>query len=69
MENIKAFIERWGYVVFLGLVGVALLFDVGCSIYTSVINPSVGIISLVGALCALGVLATAMIKEIKRGDD
>lgn len=65
MEKIKAFIEKWGYVVFLGIVGIALLFDVGCSIYTAVINPFVGIVALVGALCALGTIAYSIYKEVK----
>ena len=68
MEKIKELIEKWGYVVFLGIVGIALMFDVGCSIYTSVVNPFVGIVSLVGAIAALATLAHTMIKEIKHND-
>lgn len=65
MENIKNFIEKWGYIAFLGVIGIALLFDVGCAIYTSVVNPFVGIVALVGAVCALGTIAYAIYKEVR----
>ena len=66
MEKIKAFIEKWGYVVFLSIVGTALLFNVGCSIYTSITNPFVGIVALVGAIMALGATAYSIYKEIRK---
>lgn len=66
MERIKAFIEKWGYVVFLALVGVALMFDVGCGIYTAITNPWVGIVALVGAIMALGTIVWTIYKEVKR---
>lgn len=66
MERIKAFIEKWGYVVFLALVGVALMFAVGCSIYTAVTNPWVAIIALVGAIMALATIVWTIYKEVKR---
>ena len=65
MENLKNVIERWGYCAFLVIVAVALCFALGATIYTAVTNPFVGIVGLAGVLCALGVLATAIVKEIK----
>lgn len=66
MEKIKAFIEKWGYVAFLGVVGIALLFGVGCCIFTSITNAFVGVTGIVGVVCALGVVVNGIIKEVKR---
>lgn len=65
MSKVAEFFKKWGYCIFLCIVAVAVVFAVGCTIYTAVINPLVGIVGLIGALASLGVLAWLIYKEIK----
>lgn len=66
MEKVKDIIAKWGYVAFLGIVGITLLFGLGSCLYTSITNAFVGITGLVGAVCAVGVVVNGIIKEVKR---
>lgn len=64
MKKIAEFISKWGLTIFLGLVAIALLFTLGCTIYTSIINPFVGIVGMVGTIMSLGGIALWMYLEI-----
>ena len=65
MNKIADFISKWGFVIILGIIGIALLFALGCSIYTAITNLAVGLIGIIAnALCLL-VVAGWMSIEIK----
>lgn len=64
MKKIAEFFNKWGLTTFLGLVAIALLFALGCTIYTSIINPFVGIVGMVGTIMSLGGIAFWMYLEI-----
>lgn len=64
MNKIAEFISKWGFVIILGIVGIALLFALGCSIYTAITNPFVGIVGMVGTIMSLGGIAFWMYLEI-----
>lgn len=66
MENIKAFIEKWGVTIALCGLGTLLVFALVSCIYTAVANPFVGIVGLLGAITALGIDAWAIYKNIKQ---
>lgn len=54
MKKIAEFINKWGFVIILGIIGIALLFALGCSIYTAITNLAVGLIGIIAnALCLL----------------
>lgn len=53
MEKIKEWINTWFGVVALSVVSVALLFALGCCIYTAIVNPIVGVVGSVGVALAL----------------
>lgn len=65
MSEIFNFISKWGYVMFLSILILVGLFTLGCTIYTAVVNPFIGIVGLVGAISSLAVLAHTLCKEIK----
>lgn len=65
MSKVAEFFKKWGFTMFLCIVAVAVLFALGCSVYTAVINPFVGITGIVGVLASLGVFAWLIYKEIK----
>lgn len=66
MAKVIEFFKKWGRVVVLGIIGLIGLFTLGCTIYTSIINPFVGITGSVGAVSTLGVVGLYMYKEIKK---
>lgn len=66
MNKIVDFFKKWRSVVALSLVGIIGLFTLGCTIYTSIINPFVGITGIIGAVSTLGVVGLYMYKEIKK---
>lgn len=54
MNKIAEFISKWGFLIILGIIGIALLFALGCSIYTAITNLAVGLIGIIAnALCLL----------------
>ena len=69
MGKIETFFSRWGYCIFLCVVAVALMFALGCTIHTSIVNPFVGVLGLAGVICALGTVGYAIVKEIKGYDN
>lgn len=67
MNKIAELISKWGFVIVLGIIGIALLFALGCSIYTAITNLAVGLIGIIAnALCLL-VVAGWMSIEIEKG--
>jgi hypothetical protein len=69
MNKIWDFINKWAFVAFLGILCVALLFALGCGIYTSIINPTVGIIGSLGIAVCLAFLLSWMIVEVNDNND
>lgn len=67
MKKIAEFFSKWGFVVILNLVGIALLFALGCCIYTAIVNAFAGCIGIVGVLCVLAVLVGLIFQDIKDG--
>lgn len=65
MNKIAEFFNKWGFTMFISLVGIAVLFAIGCCIYTAVVNPFVGILGLLGSLAAFGIIAQMIYKEVK----
>ena len=66
MNKVVDFFKKWGSTVILSIVGTIGLFTLGCTIYTSIINPFVGITGTIGAVSTLGVVGLYMYKEIKK---
>ena len=67
MNKVADFFKQWVFAIILGVLGITLLFTLGCCIYTSITNPFVGIVGIVGAVASLVVVAGLMTSEIKRG--
>ena len=67
MGKIWDFINKWAFAGFLCLIGLALLFSLGCAIYTAVKNPTVGIVGIVGILPCLAWIIGWLFIEIKKG--
>ena len=67
MKKIWDFISKWGVIIALGIVGVALLFALGCCIYTAIANPFVGIVGAIGITVVLGVIVYITWEEISDG--
>jgi hypothetical protein len=65
MKKIAEFFSKWGFVIILNLIGVALLFALGCCIYTAIINPIVGGVGIVGVATAITAVVALMCGEIK----
>ena len=64
MNRFAEFFDKWGLTIFLCLIGITVLFSLGCSIYTAVTNPFVGITGIVGNIASLGMLALWVYLEI-----
>ena len=67
MGKVAEFFSKWAFAMVLCLVAVALLFSLGCCVYTAITNPFVGSIGCVGALIALAVVAGWIVVEVKAG--
>lgn len=65
MNKLSEFLGKWGYTIFLCIFILTNLFTLGCTIYTSIVNPFVGITGLVGSIFSLGALSHILCKEIK----
>ena len=65
MNKITEFFSKWAFVIILGILGLALLFALGCGIYTSVTNPTVGIIGSIGIAICLAIIVGWICAEIK----
>lgn len=65
MKKIAEFFDKWGFVIILGIIGVALLFSLVCCIYTAVERPFVGIVGCGGVALALAVVVGWMCIETK----
>lgn len=63
--KVVEFFGRWGFTIALCVVAVAVLFSLGCSVYTAIINAVVGIIGIVGSVASLGLFAWLIYKTIK----
>ena len=64
MGKISKWFGKWGFVLALMLIVTALLFALGCCIYTSIINPFVGIVGIVGTVVAIGFGIWVIYEEI-----
>lgn len=65
MNKIAEFFNKWGFTMFISLVGVAILFAIGCCIYTAIVNSFVGIIGLLGSIASFGMIVWLIYKKIK----
>jgi hypothetical protein len=65
MGKVQEFLTKWGFTMFISLVGVAILFAIGCCIYTAIVNSFVGIIGLLGSIASLGMTVWLIYKKIK----
>lgn len=65
MKKIADFFSKWAFTMFISLVGVAILFAIGCCIYTAIVNSFVGIIGLLGSIASLGVIVWLIYKKMK----
>lgn len=65
MGKVIAFFSKWAFVIVLGVVAIALLFALGCTIYTAITNPFVGIVGTIGVAIALACVVSWIIVEIK----
>lgn len=64
-EKIKEWVNTWFGVVFLGAHSVALLFALGCCIYTAIVNTIVGLIGVVGVALALALCVLLIWREVE----
>lgn len=67
MGKVQEFFNKWAFAIFLILMGVALLFELACCVYTAVENALVGIAGCVGVVLALAVVVGWVVREIKEG--
>ena len=65
MNKIADFLGKWGFVIVLSILILVGVFTLGCTIYTAVVNPFVGITGFIGAIFSLGTLSHILCKEIK----
>lgn len=65
MGKIKEWINTWFGVIAVGVVAVALLFALGCCIYTAIVNPIVGLIGVVGVALALAFCVFMIWREVE----
>ena len=65
MGKIKEWINTWFGVIAVGVVAVALLFALGCCIYTAIVNPIVGLIGVVGVALALAFCVLLIWREVE----
>lgn len=67
MNKIAEFISKWAFAMFLAIIAIALLFALGCSIYTAITNLAIGLIGISVNLLCLAVIVGWIIIEIKEG--
>ena len=67
MKKIAEFFSKWAFAIMICVGAVALLFALGCCIYTAITNPFVGIVGIVGVVLALTGAVGIVMGEIKRG--
>lgn len=67
MNKIVDFFSKWAFLIVVCVIAVALLFALGCCIYTAITNPFVGSIGVLGVLVALAVAIGWIFVEIKEG--
>ena len=65
MGKISSFFSQWGFTIFLIFVELTMLFALGCSIYTTVINAFFGSIGIVGSIISIAIVGWDIYKEIK----
>lgn len=67
MNKIAEFFKKWGFVIILALVAIALFCAGVCTIYTAIERPLLGIIGTIGVSIALACVVGWIIVEIKEG--
>ena len=65
MGKIKEWINTWFGVIAVGVVAVALLFALGCCIYTAIVNTIVGLIGVAGVTLALAFCVLKIWREVE----
>lgn len=65
MKKIAEFFSKWAFAIVLCLIAVALLFALGCCVYTAITNPFVGIVGGIGALLSLVAVVGRFCAEIR----
>lgn len=67
MKKIAEFFSKWGFVIVLCIIAVALLCAGICTIHTAIERPLVGIAGTIGVAIALAYVVGWIIVEIKEG--
>lgn len=67
MNKIAEFLSKWAFAIVLGVIAIALLFALGCTIYTATVNAFVGIVGTIGVAIALACVVGWIIVEIDKG--
>ena len=65
MKKIADFFSKWGFAMFLWMLGIGLLFSLGCCIYTSITNPFVGIVGVVADVIGIAIVGWFAYWDIK----
>lgn len=65
MNKLTELFTKYGYITFLCIVAITLLFSLGSCIYTAIVNPFVGITGIVGTVAGLAAVGYNIYKEIK----
>ena len=68
MGKIAEYLGKWGFVIFLSLLGISLLFALGCSIYTAIFYPTLGVIGSLGVGVCLLIIVVWLIVEVNWKD-
>ena len=69
MNKIMYFFDKWGFVMALGILCLAMLFALGCCIYTAIINPFVGIVGSIGTVVTITALVILIRIDIAEQKD
>lgn len=65
MGKVIAFFSKWAFAIVLCIVDVALLFALGCCVYTAITNPFVGIVGGISVLLSIAVVTGLFCVEVR----
>lgn len=65
MNKIAKFFDKWAFAIVLGVIAIALLFALGCTIYTATVNTFVGIVGTIGVAIALACVVGWICTEVR----
>lgn len=67
MNKIAEFLSKWAFAIVLCLIAGALICAGGCTLYTAIEHPFVGIAGTIGVVIALMCVVGWLVIEIKEG--